>query len=193
MIRKNIALLTFAVCLAMPVFGQTFVFDLRGSQEVPPVPSTASGGCYGELNQGAATFAMTCVHNVVSATVMHIHRAPAGANGPIAFDMGDPSSGFVTATWTGMTPADIADLLAGNLYVNIHTAGRPAGEIRGQILPRTVDMVAFTANGSQVVPPGATPSTANCTADLNDAATALAIQCTHTMVAPTAAHVHEAP
>lgn len=193
MIKKTFALLPLLVCLAVPAFGQTFVFDLRGSQEVPPVPSTATGGCYGELNQGAATFAMTCVHDVVNATVMHIHRAPAGANGPIAFDMGDPSSGFVNATWTGMTPTNIADLLAGNLYVNIHTAGRPAGEIRGQILTRTVDMVEFTVDGSQVVPAGTSPSNANCTANLNDAATALDIACTHNVAAPNAAHVHEAP
>ena len=193
MIRKYFALLTFIVCFAVPAFGQTFVFDLTGAQEVPPVNTAASGGCYGQLDQAAATFAVTCVHNVVNATVMHVHRAPAGANGPIAFDIGDPSSGIVSATWTGMTAADIADLLGGNLYVNIHTAGRPAGEIRGQILTRTVDMVEFTANGSQVVPPGATPSTANCTADLNAAATALDIQCTHTVASPNAAHVHEAP
>ena len=138
-------LLLFAILFVVtPLFAQTFVWHLRGDQEVPPVPSAASGGCMGQLDQGAATFSLTCVHDVVSATVMHIHRAPAGANGDVAFDLGDPISP-VTATWTGMTPADIADLLAGNLYINIHTAGRPAGEIRGQILPRTVDLVAFTA------------------------------------------------
>jgi hypothetical protein len=171
---------------------QTFVFDLRGDQEVPPVNSTASGGCYGVLDQPGAQFSLTCVHNVVSATVMHIHRAPAGANGDIVFDLGDPASP-VTATWTGMTPADIADLLDGNLYLNIHTAGRPSGEIRGQILERTVDLVAFTADGAQVVPPNGTPSSATCTADLNGAATAIAVQCTHDVPSPDAAHIHEAP
>ena len=186
--------LAFSILLlaAEPLAAQTFVFDLRGDQEVPPVASTASGGCMGTLDQGAATFSLTCVHNVVGATVMHIHRAPAGANGEIAFDLGDPASP-VTATWTGMTPADISQLLAGDLYLNIHTAGRPSGEIRGQILTRTVDMVAFTANGAQVVPPGETTATASCTADLNDAATSLAIQCTHDVSSPDAAHVHEAP
>ena len=179
--------------LSTPLLAQTFVFDLRGSQEVPPVPSTATGGCYGELNQGAATFAMTCVHNVVGATVMHVHRGAAGANGSVAFDMGDPSVSPVVATWTGMTAADIAELLAGNLYVNIHTAGRPAGEIRGQILTRTVDLVAFTANGAQAVPPSSSSATASCTADLDNAATSLAIQCTHNLAGATAAHVHEAP
>ena len=40
----------------------------------------------------------------------------------------------IVTTWNGLTPADIADLLAGNLYVNIHTPVFPAGEIRGQLL-----------------------------------------------------------
>src|SRR5687767_886699 len=171
---------------------QTFVFDLGGDQEVPPVPSTASGGCMGELNQPASQFTITCVHNVIGATVMHIHRGAAGVNGPIAFDLGDPASP-VTATWSGMTPADISELLAGDLYINIHTSGRPAGEIRGQILPRTVDLVNFTANGSQYVPPNSTTATATCSADLDGPATSIFVQCTHNVPSPTAAHIHDAP
>ncbi|HEX6641354.1 MAG TPA: CHRD domain-containing protein, partial [Thermoanaerobaculia bacterium] len=187
------AVVLFAILLAAtPIAAQTFVFDLRGSQEVPPVASAASGGCMGVLDQGAATFNLTCVHNVVNATIMHIHRGAAGVNGPIAFDLADPTSP-VTATWTGMTPTDIADMIAGNLYINIHTAGRPAGEIRGQILTRTVDTVAFTADGGQVVPPNGTSASATCSADLSNDATSLAIQCTHDLASPDAAHVHEAP
>ncbi len=195
---KNRFVLTFAATLAAIVFAaaplaaQTFVFDLSGDQEVPPVPSAASGGCMGQLDQGAGTFSLTCVHNVVGPTVMHIHRGAAGVNGPIAFDLGDPTSPVV-ATWTGMMPADIAELLAGDLYLNIHTGGRPAGEIRGQILSRTVDLVAFTADGGQVVPPNPTSASASCTADLDTNATSLAIQCTHDLAAPDSAHVHEAP
>lgn len=178
--------------LSLPLAAQTFVFDMRGAQEVPPVPSTHGGGCMGTLDQGAATFSVTCVHDVVGATQIHIHRAPAGANGPVAFDMGNPASP-VTATWSGMTAADVADLLGGNLYINVHTAGRPAGEIRGQILTRTVDTVAFTADGSQVVPPNESTSTASCTADLDAGATSLAVSCTHNLAAPSAAHIHQAP
>jgi hypothetical protein len=186
------AVALFIVLAATPIAAQTFVFDLRGSQEVPPVASAASGGCMGVLDQGAATFNLTCVHNVVNATIMHIHRGAAGVNGPIIFDLDDPTSP-VSATWTGMTPADIADMIAGNLYINIHTAGRPGGEIRGQILTRTVDTVAFTADGGQVVPPNATSASASCTADLDANATSLAIQCTHDLPSADAAHVHEAP
>ena len=191
---RSLTAIAFAllVCAATPAAAQTFVFDLRASQEVPPNPSTAIGGCFGSLDQPNSTFAITCVHDVSGATVMHIHRGAPGVNGPIAFDLGSPASP-VSATWSSMTPADIADLLAGNLYVNIHSAGRPSGEIRGQILPRTVDMVNFTANGAQVVPPNSTTSTANCTADLDNPATSLSIQCTHDLAGATDAHVHEAP
>jgi hypothetical protein len=73
------AVVLFAILsAATPIAAQTFVFDLRGSQEVPPVASAASGGCMGVLDQGAATFNLTCVHNVVNATIMHIHRGAAG-------------------------------------------------------------------------------------------------------------------
>ena len=183
---------TVLLFVASSLSAQTFVFHLRGDQEVPPVPSVASGGCMGQLDQPGATFSLTCVHDVAGATVMHIHKGAPGVNGPILFDLGDPASP-VTATWTGMTPSDISDLLAGNLYINIHTSGRPAGEIRGQILPRTVDVVNFTADGSQYVPPNSTSATATCTADLDGPATSLAVQCTHNVPAPTSAHIHEAP
>ena len=191
MLRSLAIAFSFSLA-ATTVSAQTFVFDLRGSQEVPPVASTATGGCHGTLNQPAAQFTLTCVHNVFDATVMHIHRAPAGANGPIVFDMGSPVSP-VTATWSGMTATDINDLLTGNLYLNIHTAGRPAGEIRGQILTRTVDIVNFTASGAQVVPPNGTSATATCSADLSNDATSLAVQCTHNVPSPQAAHIHHAP
>ena len=86
---------SFALLLSLasgPSFGQTFVFHLGGDQEVPPVSTTASGGCFGELDPIAGEFALTCSHSVVGATVMHIHRAPAGANGPAVFNLGDPAS-----------------------------------------------------------------------------------------------------
>jgi hypothetical protein len=171
---------------------QTFVFDLQGAQEVPPVATSARGGCFGQFDSGSGQLAMTCAHNVVGATLMHIHRGNPGVSGPIMFDLGDPASPVV-ATWTGMTPADISDLLAGNLYIDVHSAGKPAGEIRGQILPRTVDLVNFTVNGTQVVPPNATTATGTCTADLDGPATSLAVQCTHDLAGAVSAHVHEGP
>ena len=169
-----------------------FVFHLSGDQEVPPVTTPERGGCMGRFRAATNDFSIVCTHDVANATVMHIHRGAPGVAGPIVFDLGSPISPLI-ATWSGMTPADVADLMSGNLYINIHTAGRPGGAIRGQILPRTVDTIPFTADAAQVVPPGSSPSTATCSADLDATATSLAIQCTHNVASPDVAHVHQAP
>ncbi|HEX2163721.1 MAG TPA: CHRD domain-containing protein [Thermoanaerobaculia bacterium] len=181
-----------SLAAASPAAAQTFVFHLSGDQEVPPTPSVERGGCHGVLDQPAATFSMVCSHDVVGATMIHVHQGAAGVNGPVLFDLGDPASP-VSATWTGMTAAEIADLLAGELYLNIHTAGRPDGMIRGQIVPRSFDSVAFGLDGAQVVPPNGTAAGGSCSADLNDPATAIDVLCTHDVAAPAAAHVHHAP
>jgi len=71
---------------------------------------------------------------------IHIHNAPAGENGPIiraldaSLDENDSRSGTFSGTFT-LTDAEVAELEAGNLYINLHTdteATRP-GELRGQI------------------------------------------------------------
>jgi len=40
---------------------------------------------------------------------------------------------FFTPRRCPKTDAQAADLLGGKLYVNIHTAANPGGEIRGQV------------------------------------------------------------
>jgi hypothetical protein len=192
LVDRLVATLFVAAAFASPAAAQTFVFHLSGDQEVPPVPSPATGGCHGELDQPAGEFTLTCVHDVAGATLIHVHEGAAGVNGPALFDLGDPADP-VTATWTGMTPGEIAALLAGDLYLNVHTAGRPDGEIRGQILPRTVDMVAFTLGAVQVVPPNAPGATGACTADLSADAATLDLACTHDVASPTSAHLRQAP
>ncbi len=172
--------------------GEGYVFDLRGSQEVPPVSTAATGGCFGRLDRAAAQFALVCSHNVTGAALMHVHRAPVGQNGPVVFDLGNPASP-VQAIWAGMTAAEIDDLAAGRLYLNIHTAGRPAGEIRGQVSLRTIGLFDFGLDGAQQVPPDNSTATGNCTADLNIALTELAVACTHDVPMTTAAHLHNAP
>jgi hypothetical protein len=168
-----------------------FVFHMSGDQEVPPSGSTARGGCYGQLNTATRTLSLVCTHNVSSPTIVHIHRNVAGLNGPIVFDLGDPVSP-IEATWN-MTQADVDDLLAGRLYVNVHAAGRPDGEIRGQMLVRTVDAFTFTANGAQEVPPTDSTATGNCSADLVDDASFVSVRCSHNVVSPTSTHLHDAP
>ena len=64
-------------------------------------------------------------------TGSHIHMAPSGVNGPVVFAIGP----FNNRTPQDFSPtaAQVADLTAGNYYVNYHSAAFPGGEIRGQL------------------------------------------------------------
>jgi serralysin len=100
-------------------------------------------------------------------TRTHFHVAPAGSNGGIVFgqidasptlrnDLDDlvvnPATGRITGVWdnaegNGTTlGAQLANLLAGNLYFNVHTSDHGGGEIRGQVViipePSTVALLA---------------------------------------------------
>lgn len=72
---------------------------------------------------------------------IHIHTGDAASTGGIVFPLNgevDPGlrAGFYLSVNNEFTidSASRADLVNGNLYVNIHTEDNPSGEIRGQIL-----------------------------------------------------------
>ncbi|MEG2032922.1 MAG: CHRD domain-containing protein, partial [Janthinobacterium sp.] len=71
------------------------------------------------------------------ATAAHLHEAPPGANGPAIVPLLKAGDGmFAVPTETSLTPSQYASYLAGNLYVNVHSATYPAGEIRAQLRPK---------------------------------------------------------
>ena len=104
-----------------------------GSQEVPPVNTAAHGTVrLGPNVPGGLIFWVEIDHDVANPTGAHIHRGAPGMNGPIVRDLGDPTSPiFVPAV--DLTDL-IDDLFGGELYVNIHSAAFPNGEIRSEIL-----------------------------------------------------------
>lgn len=126
-----------------------FRADLRGSNEVPPVNTSATGQAFLKYNveTGRLSFQVT-VKNIPPVVAAHIHCAPAGQNGPVGVTlfMGGPvnvngllAKGRIGAPDAGnncgwQTVADIvAAIQAGNAYVNVHTTAHPSGEIRGQL------------------------------------------------------------
>ena len=108
---------------------------LSAAQEVPPNPSSATGrgkiriGPDKSVNGGLTLTGM-------AATAAHIHEAPAGANGPVLIALTKTSdTSFAVPPGVSLTDAQYASYLAGNLYLNVHSAAYPGGEIRAQLKP----------------------------------------------------------
>ena len=108
---------------------------LTGAQEVPPVNTQASGvSSIAVIGDKTVTGGVQTTN--LNATAAHIHMAPAGQNGPVII----PLTKTGDNTWsvpanTILTSAQFDAYRAGNLYVNVHSAANPGGEIRLQLKP----------------------------------------------------------
>lgn len=147
-------LLVPALAGAAPA-GQTFTAHLSGDEEVPPVDTDATGQAIFHLSRdGTELEYKLIVANIVDVLQAHIHVAPAGQNGAVVaflYPAAPPAqlipgrtqgilmAGTVTADdlRAGLAgqplSALVAEMRAGNTYVNVHTVQNPGGEIRGQI------------------------------------------------------------
>ena len=108
---------------------------LAGDQEVPPVTTSASGS--GTITVGDDKSVSGSVTTTgITGTMAHIHTAAAGKNGPVAIPLSKSGdAGWAVAAGTKMTYDQYKAFKAGDLYVNVHSAAHPGGEIRGQLKP----------------------------------------------------------
>jgi hypothetical protein len=71
------------------------------------------------------------------ATIAQVHKSPIrGVRGPVAFDLTASSgtSGTISGT-IDLSPAQVADLEKGRLYVQLHSEKAPEGNLWGWLLP----------------------------------------------------------
>jgi hypothetical protein len=106
---------------------------LSGSNEVPAVATSASGSGTVTIKDDRSV----SVHIMVTgmtATAAHIHEAAAGANGPVIVPFTKTGDNvFDAPAGAKLTDAQYAAYKAGNLYVNVHSAKNPGGEVRAQL------------------------------------------------------------
>ena len=93
------------------------------------------------------TYSIAYTNTLGPETLAHIHKGAPGVAGLPIIDL--PPGNPKQAT-TSLNAQNVADLLAGLLYVNIHTSANPNGEIRGQILPGGGCFSANISGASQV-------------------------------------------
>ena len=128
-----------------------FVAQISGAGEVPPLRSAGHGWARMRLADGdipALSYQLK-VFNLEGVVQAHIHHGSPDENGPVvAFLLGPQDPGGLEngtiaqgtieeadliGPLTGDMPAFVEALRAGELYVNVHTAANPSGELRGQL------------------------------------------------------------
>ncbi len=112
---------------------------MTGDQEVPSVSTNALGVASITFNSARDTAYFNASVNGLSGAItgIHIHEGAAGTNGPVVVDLSPGIEGnriVYTLTGSDLTPATVAKLLSGKMYLNVHTAMNPNGEIRGQLV-----------------------------------------------------------
>lgn len=131
---------TLGACSMMPMAPAmtTLAAPLSAANEVPAGTSAGSGMAEAKLDAATRTLSWTINYRALSgpATAAHFHGpAMAGQNTGVAL----PMKGDLASPITGsamLTEAQMADVMAGRWYFNIHTAANPGGEIRGQLTVR---------------------------------------------------------
>jgi CHRD domain len=108
---------------------------LSSGQEVPKqvVRDTAAHGFFkGTLSGGKLKWRLTFAKLTGPATQAHIHVGRKGKSGNVVISLCAPCRSGVTGTAT-ISAAVLNDFKKHMLYVNVHTAKNPNGEIRGQL------------------------------------------------------------
>ena len=131
--------LSIAVLLAATLgMGSALAQDLRltGAEETPPNTSTAIGSGSIKVDADGNVTGSLSAPTLTEARAAHIHLGAPGQAGPpiITLNGGD------VGTWTvpdgaKLNASQLLSYKAGNLYVNIHTAAFPGGELRAQLRP----------------------------------------------------------
>ena len=131
------AALALSACSSMPDWmpgSGAIKVNLSGAEEVPPLSVPGSGsGSFRVADDGTITGSVTTKE--VQGTMAHIHRGAKGTNGPVIVPLDKKGDTYSVPAGRKLTPEQIAELKAGRLYVNVHTAQNKGGEVRGQLQP----------------------------------------------------------
>jgi hypothetical protein len=116
--------------------GKKTTSELTGKQEVPPVSTKASGKSTITVADDKSVSGSVIIDGM-TATAAHIHQGAMGQNGPVIIPLRKTSdTAFTVPANTRLTDPQYAAYKEGNLYINVHSAAHPGGEIRLQMQPK---------------------------------------------------------
>ena len=118
-----------------------YIATLSGANEVPPVDTDATGTIVASLNCRTLTLSGSFSGLSSAFQAAHIHLGAVSENGPVLYTLNvvtllpNTAGNLLRAdnSFT-LTKDQLTALKAGGLYINVHSATFPGGEIRSQIV-----------------------------------------------------------
>ena len=126
------AAFVLSVLCAGSVHAADIQVTLSGNDEVPPVATSATGGGTIVIGDDGSVSGSVSTKGV-EGTAAHIHLGAPGQNGPVILPLAKSGDTYNVPPGTKLTDEQMASFKAGNLYVNVHSAANPNGELRGQL------------------------------------------------------------
>jgi len=121
-------------CTSAAALAESMKVKLSGDEEVPAVKSSGSGSGSITINDdGSVSGSVTAAG--FAPTAAHIHEGKAGTNGKVIVPFTKEGDKFSAPAGAKLTPEQLKAFKAGDLYVNIHSAAHPGGEVRAQLKP----------------------------------------------------------
>lgn len=136
---RRVCELALGAALLVTAIGSAYPADvslkLSGAEEVPAVTTAATGtGTIVIKSDKSVTGSVKTVG--IEGTMAHIHLAPAGKNGPPIISLVKTADNvWSVPQGSTLTDDQFKSFQEGNLYVNVHSAAHPGGEIRAQLKP----------------------------------------------------------
>ena len=135
-LRSTLAAIVCTGALATPSMAAMINLkaDMKASSEVPATESKGTGSLTATYDEASKKLTWKGTYKDLSgpATAAHFHGpAEAGKNAGVAVPITPNASPFEGSAT--LTDAQAADLIAGKMYVNVHTDANKGGEIRGQV------------------------------------------------------------
>lgn len=181
----------------------TLAATLSGGQEVPQNFAPGRGTAVITVDGAKSKIDVQLdVQNITGVTAGHIHFSKPGISGGVLFPLNIGSlpaqlkQTLTAADFTAGAVATFSDavnaVLAGQTYVNLHTAANPGGEIRGHIGPAILN-VGLSAGQEVQLPAVASAATGTASVKINGTQDQIDVTLNTTGLANvTMAHIHGA-